>query len=394
MRKIQFLALLLILLVLAGCSREENNSQNLVLDGLEKDVVLDGAFTMVEGDFGTGSMYRLYCPDDWNGSLVLYSHGYAFPNEEPALPTIDDIRDALLEMGYGVAYSSYSQTGWAVHVAINETRQLRGLFSGAFSHPDKTYLIGKSMGSNVAVALAERNPNLFDGVVPMCGVVGGTKMAVDYIFNLRLLFDYYYPGVIPGSAVDVPEGLDAGYAAFVLVYDALVSNPLPAFEMAGIDPLNIQYADVPELFTAIVTGIYFQVGSFNDFLARNHGQNFFDNSDDWYSGSSDDALLNAAIPRYTSTPAAEAVLKQWYEPTGKLKIPAVTIHTTRDEVVQIFQEGRYFEKVSEAGYADNLVQHYIDRFGHCVFSLEEIMAAFNEMVAMGDSQVGSKPRDK
>ncbi len=395
MRKIQFLALLLILLALAGCSREENNSQNLALGGLEKDVVLDGAFTMVEGEFGTGSMYQLYCPDNWNGGLVVYAHGYAFPNEDPALPSdIYDLRDALLEMGYGVAYSSYSQTGWAVHVAMNETRQLRGLFSGAFSHPDKTYLMGKSMGGNISVALAERNPNLYDGVVPMCGVVGGTKMAVNYIFNLRLLFDYFYPGVIPGSVTDVPEGLDAGYAAFVLAYDALVDNPLPALEMAGIDPLNIQYADVPELITAIVTGIYFQVGSFHDFLARTHGHDFFDNSDVWYFGSNDDAVLNADLPRFTSTPDAEAFLRHWYEPTGKLKIPAVTIHTTRDEVVQIFQEDRYFEKVSERGYADNLVQHYIDRFGHCAFSLEEILAAFNEMVAMGDSQERRKPRDR
>ena len=283
---------------------------------------------------------------------------------------------------------------WPAATDHHRPGTLRGLFSGAFSHPDKTYLMGKSMGGNISVALAERNPNLYDGVVPMCGVVGGTKMAVNYIFNLRLLFDYFYPGVIPGSVTDVPEGLDAGYAAFVLAYDALVDNPLPALEMAGIDPLNIQYADVPELITAIVTGIYFQVGSFHDFLARTHGHDFFDNSDVWYFGSNDDAVLNADLPRFTSTPDAEAFLRHWYEPTGKLKIPAVTIHTTRDEVVQIFQEDRYFEKVSERGYADNLVQHYIDRFGHCAFSLEEILAAFNEMVAMGDSQERRNPRDR
>ncbi|MCK9997109.1 MAG: hypothetical protein KAH56_12620, partial [Candidatus Krumholzibacteria bacterium] len=124
-----------------------------------------------------------------------------------------------------------------------------------------------------------------------------------------------------------------------------------------------------------------------------HGHDFFDNSEIWYSGSSDDEALNAAIPRFTSTPDAEAYLRQWYEPTGKLKIPAVTIHTTRDEVAQIFHEDRYFEKVSAAGYSDNLVQHYIDRFGHCAFTLDEILAAFNEMVAMGESPVKIKPRD-
>jgi len=392
MRRIPQITILLIFLTLAGCSHEANDTNQIVLGGLEKDLVLDADYSVVEGQFGTGSMYQLYCPTSWNGGLVVYAHGYAFPSEDPALPSIDDLRDALMEMGYGVAYSSYSQTGWAVHEAMNETRQLRGLFSGAFGHPDKTYLMGKSMGGNIAVALAERNPKLYDGVVPLCGVVGGTKMAVDYVFNVRLLFDYYYPGVLPGNANDVPEGLDPG-TAFYLAQLALMANPMPAFELAGIHPTNIQYADATELFTAILTGIYFQVGSFNDFRERVHGHDFFDNTDVWYSGSSDDETLNAEIPRFSSTPDAEAYLRQWYEPSGKLKIPAVSIHTTRDEVVQVFQEDRYFDIVSEAGYSENLVQHYIDRFGHCVFTLEEILAAFDEMVAMSESGVEIKPRD-
>jgi len=383
---------MLVLLALVGCSQETNDTNKMAIGGLEKDLILDGDFTMVEGDFGTGSMYQLYCPDSWNGGLVVYTHGYAFPSEEPALPTIDELRDALLGMGYGVAYSSYSETGWAVHVAMNESRQLRGLFSGAFGHPDKTYLMGVSMGGNIAIALAERNPNLYDGVVPMCGVVGGTKMAIDYLFNLRILFDYFYPGVVPGNANFVPEGLDPG-TAFYLAQQALMANPVPAFELAGIDPVNIQYADPTELFTAILTGIYFHVGSFTDFLDRTHGHDFFDNSDIWYSGSGDDEILNATVPRFTSTPDAEAFLRRWYEPTGKLKIPAVSIHTTRDEVVQIFQEDRYFEKVSEAGYSENLVQYYFDRFGHCAFTLDEMLAAFNEMVAMGELQRRIKPRN-
>ena len=385
MRGIQLFTFLVVLLVLVGCSPETYETNQMVLGGLEKDMVLDADFTMVEGDFGTGSMYQLYCPNSWNGSLVVYAHGYAFPDEDPALPTIDDLRDALMEMGYGVAYSSYSETGWAVHVAINETRQLRGLFSGAFGRPDKTYLMGKSMGGNISIALAERNPNLYDGVVPLCGAIGGTKMAVDYIFNVRLLFDFYYPGVLPGNTNFVPDGLSAGLA-FYLAQQALIANPGPAFELAGIHPVNIQYADATELFTAILTGIYFHVGSFTDFLDRTHGHDFFDNSDVLYSGSSDDEALNATIPRFTSTPDAEAFMRQWYEPTGKLKIPAVAIHTTRDEVVQIFHEDSYFEKVSAAGYSDNLVQHYIDRFGHCEFTLEEILAAFDEMVAMSGAK--------
>jgi len=32
------------------------------------------------------------------------------------------------------------------------------------------------MGGQIALRLAEEHPGLFDGVVPMCGVVGGALM--------------------------------------------------------------------------------------------------------------------------------------------------------------------------------------------------------------------------
>jgi pimeloyl-ACP methyl ester carboxylesterase len=379
------LILIASLFLVFGCSQDPDQAQ--APDRADVLAPATGADkTVIEGSIGVGSTYKLVCPDNWNGDLVIYSHGYAFPETDPALPDADDpsfeeLRDALAGMGYGIAFSSYSETGWAVHRAIIESRQLKGLFAASFGMPDKTFLMGKSMGGVIVTYMAERNPGLFDGVLQLCGATGGTDMALGYVYDVRLMFDCFYPGVLPGTAFDIPEGLH-WTTVQGLAYMALVSNPMPAFEMAGVDRLNIAYASPAELIEAIIWGLIFHTVAAEDFIDRLHGHDFYDNSEIWYGGSSDDDALNACVVRQTGTRDAEAYLDRWYEPSGKLKIPAVAIHTTRDPVVQLAHMADYQAKVLAAGYGDNLVQHEIDRFGHCTFTLDEILAAFVELTDM------------
>ncbi|MCK4776481.1 MAG: hypothetical protein KAT30_16910, partial [Candidatus Krumholzibacteria bacterium] len=340
--------------------------------------------TVIEGELGTGAAYALFSPADWNGDLVVYTHGYVFPSEEVQLPGIDGLRDAWLDMGYGVAYSSYSETGYAVKEAVANTRQLRGLFASRIGMPSNTFLVGHSMGGLISVMLAERNPNLYAGALPLCGIIGGSHMTVDYIYNVRVLFDYFYPGVLPGNAQYVPLELVRDTVA-ALALGALLSNPIPAFELAAVQQASIQYLNPGELFDAIITALVFHAGSWADVFDRTHGHTFFDNTDVMYTGSSDDGALNAGVNRFTATPDADAYMDRWYEPSGKLKIPVVTLHTNRDQVAQIFQEDRYADIVAAAGNSDMLTQHVIDRFGHCAFTLDEQLSAFAELVAWSAS---------
>ena len=39
------------------------------------------ADTVVDGNTGPGSVYRLVRPTDWNGILLLYAHGYVSKDE-------------------------------------------------------------------------------------------------------------------------------------------------------------------------------------------------------------------------------------------------------------------------------------------------------------------------
>jgi hypothetical protein len=46
-------------------------------------------------------------------------------------------------------------------------------------------------------------------VLPACAVAGGLDRQVDFTANVRVLFDLFYPGVLPGTAVDVPGNADS-----------------------------------------------------------------------------------------------------------------------------------------------------------------------------------------
>src|SRR5260370_24507505 len=69
-----------------------------------------------------GSNFIIEIPATWNGTLVLYSHGYRTPGS--AFPAVDaggpSTHNWLLANGYALAGSSYSTNGWAVNDAFHD----------------------------------------------------------------------------------------------------------------------------------------------------------------------------------------------------------------------------------------------------------------------------------
>ena len=61
----------------------------------------------------------------------------------------------------------------------------------------------------MAALAAEQRPDLFNGALAACGPVGDFAAQIDYLGDFRVLFDYFFPGVIPGGAVDVPDSVRA-----------------------------------------------------------------------------------------------------------------------------------------------------------------------------------------
>ena len=78
-----------------------------------------------------------------------------------------------------------------------------------------------------------------------------------------------------------------------------------------------------------------------------------------------------------------------YEPSGDLRIPVLAVHTTRDPIVPIFNEGLFHDSVAAAGRLDFLVQRRVDTFGHCAYAVSDLLTGFADLVRWVDT--GVKP---
>src|SRR5262249_48927108 len=136
--------------------------------------------------------------------------------------------------GFAVAVSSFSDNGEVVKDGTQRTHQLLGLFTSKFGAPTRVYVAGASMGGLIAIRLIETWPGEFAGVLPACAVAGGLARQVDFTANVRVLFDLFYPGVLPGSAVDVPPGIDVTEDIINPAVAAMTVNATRALAIAGI----------------------------------------------------------------------------------------------------------------------------------------------------------------
>src|SRR5215203_3502900 len=149
---------------------------------------------VVDGSTGPGSVYRLVRPSNWNGILMLYAHGYV-SSDVPVGITADDqlVISLVTARGFAVAVSSFSENGWVLKDGTQRTHQLLGLFTSKFGKPARVYAAGASMGGLIAIRLVETWPREFAGVLPACAVAGGLARQVDFMANVRVLFDVFYP---------------------------------------------------------------------------------------------------------------------------------------------------------------------------------------------------------
>lgn len=386
MRWFRFLPIVLAMLALSACDAEIPTAPGAAALQPEAPSAALSAVPGVQevvGETGPGSTYALFRPEHWNGELVVYAHGYVQPFFEPTLPTeFDGVRDFLLTQGFAVAYSSWSETGYAVKDGAQRTHQVSGLFAEEFGTPGRTYLVGTSLGGLVADMLAERFSTQYDGTLALCGVMAGGMWNASYVADFRLLFDYFYPGVLPGTLYEVPEGVIVAPGAPLTdaIIGAIAANPGPAVQMAGMDQIRLQYVDVNELIVSFVQVLGYQVNGANALTERLHGHGFFDNIDVRYSGSADDDAVNAGIARYAADPSAVNYMGNWWDPTGGIAAPFITLHTTRDPLVPARVEQVFAGTVDDAGQSGLLLQRTVDAFGHCNFSGPQIIGAFLTLV--------------
>jgi pimeloyl-ACP methyl ester carboxylesterase len=387
-----------------GCSRDATLSPGAQqTQSSSSEFVSVGGVQEILGETGPGSVYGIWVPESWNGDLVLYAHGFVDPALPVGLPTGDgvvDMRDGLLDLGYAVAYSSFSYNGLEVKDGAQRTKQLRGIFADEFGEPERTYLTGHSLGGLIAVMLAEKYPGHYAGALPMSGIVGGSQGEIDYFAHVRVLFDFFYGPILPGDAMNIPPGVDLMNDVVLPAIAAVTADPTGLAAISVVDQTPLPGDTPEELVESLVRALGYNFRAFGDVFDRTHDHYPFDNSGTVYSSSMLPGWLldaiNAGVDRFESTPDARAYMRHYYEPTGELEIPVLTLHGNQDPVAPIFNETMYAQAVADAGKSDLLVQRTIDEYFHTEYYLTDpgvtaMLQAFQDLVNWVENGIKPTP---
>src|SRR5229473_3564429 len=239
-------------------------------------------FTGTTPDAAGPSNYIIEVPSNWNGTLVLYSHGYSFglPFFPPAPQAAEDspndaVKAWLLANGYAIAGSSYATTGWALKEAFQDQVAVLDVFKSKGYHATRTIAWGISLGGMITAGLMQLFPDRFDGALPMCGVVAGGPGVWNQGLDSEFAFlTLQAPGAFKLSgftAADVGTNFN---------------NAFQAFNVAQLTPqgrariaLSAALADVPGWYKPTSPE-----PAANDFAAQELNQLAWDNNPDLFFG--------------------------------------------------------------------------------------------------------------
>lgn len=326
-----------------------------------------------------GAEYRIDIPKNYNGSLIMYCHGYSpAPGKFEKDKEPNALMKAFLGLGYAVAQSGYSKGGWAVEQAVVETEALRKHFVSKYGKPKKSFVTGHSMGGTITLAMAESFPDIYDAALQLCGPTGPTQsMFQKRIFDMLVVYDYYFPGMI-GSPVAITEDLGQGleFVQRVQKESTMFPDRLSAFlKWSGLQT-DSEMAQVVTFFAAIQKE-----------LMERAGGNAFDNRNTIYQGTDNDVLVNRGVKRYAAEPKAVAYLKKYYTPTAEPKKPILSLHTTYDPLIPSWSANTYGEMLRLNGGDALYVQRFVSRSGHCTFTPQETIGAFQDLVKWQETGV-------
>ncbi|WP_167761370.1 hypothetical protein [Duganella callida] len=350
------------------------------------------------GQDAHGAFYWTAIPPQWNGVLVVHSHGGpSLKTPTPTTPVPDLERFAVVvKEGYAWTSSSYRHAGYGVRDAAEDTDSARAQFWKEFGRPRRTLLHGQSWGGNVAAKTAElygRDADgkpVYDGVILTSGVLSGGSLAYDFRADLRAVYQYYCRNL---PAPDEPQ--------YPLWQGLAAQDPLSGREVAarlesctGLSRADAQRT--PEQRRALknilaVTRIppatlgahlNWATATFRDVTLRQFkGLNPFSNIGVVYRGSDDDAALNRDVPRFAASSAGVRALAEDSDLTGHLTVPTLTMHAIDDPTVFVEAETVFHDTVVAAGADSLLVQSFTDEHEHSKLATPQYATLLQAMMA-------------
>ncbi|GAB3406142.1 hypothetical protein [Flindersiella endophytica] len=367
------------------------------------------------GTLPNGTTWIADIPPAWNGTLLLYSHGY---NPLPANPPQDApspaVADALLDRGYALAGSSYSRSGWALGTAASDQLGTLEAVAELAGEPRQVIAVGTSMGGLVTGVLAETAGRRVDGALATCGLMGGGIDLLNYQLDgahaaARLLLAgqdvklvrYASAAEAAVSAQQLVTALDTAQAtplgraraglvtAFFQEPDWAAGSPAPGDSDAEAQQLG-RYLNLRGILPFILPARYdieqtaggnpaWNVSvDYRTLLARS-GSLPLVSALYRRAGAGADLRADLNLLTRTASVAPDPGAVRWMSETsvlrGRLAVPTLTLHTTDDNLVPVQHESEYADDVRAARSAPLLRQAYTRHAGHCAFTTAELVTA-------------------
>lgn len=373
--------------------------------------------TTFSGTLADGSTYLIEVPPAWNGTLLLYSHGYVPPGSpNPAQDVGDPLtRFFLLSNGYALAGSSYASTGWAIDQALVDQIGVLDTFASLVGQPLRTIAWGHSLGGIITAGLIQRHPQRFSAALPMCGVLAGGIGTWNQALDGQFVFATLLAGgtglqmvhiTDPLTNLQIAEGALAlaqstpqGRARIALAaamgdtpgwFTPLSPEPA-ATDFDGQEAnqfLWFQQIDWPFVF-AFRAELEFRAGgnpswntgiNYRKQLARSANRNevIALYKEAGLDLNADLAFLEHA-PRIAADPGAAAYLNRNITFNGEISIPVLTMHTIGDGLVVVEDEQAYASAVRDEGNNSLLRETFVQRAGHCAFTPAETLTALQKL---------------
>ncbi|MGW2631664.1 alpha/beta hydrolase [Streptomyces chattanoogensis] len=391
-----------------------------------------GADTRTAADTGTAAHTRHYTgaladgaqwiadvPDDFNGTLMLFSHGYG-PLAAQNAPDATT-RDALLARGYALIGSSYSGSSrWALNTAVKDQFATLGAARqkvGEISDPKRTLAWGESMGGLINSLIAQHGRGRIDGALSACGIVAGGVDFNDYQVDGDYAVDQL---LAPGRKIKLTGfSSDKEAAASGKALARAVRHAQSAPQGRARTALAAALRNQPTWFSGkrppgahdyaareqqqaeglIKVSLPFTLGARHQVekaeggrISANAGVDYarlLRHSKDLpqvralYKKAgldlTEDLTRLTRNARIKADPDAVRRMERTAVPSGHLPVPHLTLHTTDDPLNPAPQESEYARTVRGAGDGSMLRQTYVHGTGHCTFRPANWLAALKAL---------------
>jgi alpha-beta hydrolase superfamily lysophospholipase len=348
-----------------------------------------------------GAEYRIRVPANWNGTLLVYTHGAGTVTVEvaPATypPTTPTLEEQLLSRGYALAGSLYEDLN--VTEGVRQTLKLTHFFDRAVGHPERTLVWGVSLGGSVAIELIEDYPAIFDGAIPVGPLASGWAKDADFELRYGLAYaaafgwpsewwgpienlrDDLYGNegtlIVPVFQwYDEENGTNFGQWEFVRLMLKLPSDVwwnvdpllgLPGWAIDGWKATAVRSQEERIYGGPVaqnVGTVYELTGDEKSYLAG-----LGVNADERLAWMNDHANITAQRP-------ARNHIEHAGTPSGRLRRPVVTMHGILDALLPVWHEADYHARVEAAGRSEQLVQAFAN-VGHSSFSAGQFLSALS-----------------